>query len=183
MASEAYSTELSQHTHQNVSDARELLCARISSHLTFIELGRVMCVFDIVKGFNIQNFDITSAATAGGGGYDAGSTRNLYMNNIRDISIRSIQMFFFLSLFKYEKNASPKRNFTFEIENLKYNSNISSAIFAVVVHLNKINIRLRSGSMRRFHVIIGGIFMRRLSNALHAKHKYVQNKMLPLNFA
>lgn len=102
MASEAYSTELSQHTHQNMSDARELLCARISSHLTFIELGRVMCVFDIVKGFNIQNFDITSAATAGGGGYDAGSTTNLYMNNIRDISIRSIQMFFF-SLFSNMK--------------------------------------------------------------------------------
>lgn len=120
MASEAYSTELSQHTHQNVSDARELLCARISSHLTFIELGRVMCVFDIVKGFNIQNFDITSAATAGGGGYDAGSTRNLYMNNIRDISIRSIQMFFSLSFQIWKECVAKKkfyiRNWEFEIQ-------------------------------------------------------------------
>lgn len=128
-----------------------LLCARISSHLTFIELVRVMCVFDIVKGFNIQNFDITSAAAATAGGlvalavavmvlmaYDADSTRNLCMNNIRDISIRSIQMFFFLfSNMKRMLRASPKRNFTFEIENLKYDSNIFAAVFAVVVHLNK----------------------------------------------
>lgn len=41
--------------------------------------------------------------------YDAGSARNLYMNNIRDILIRSIQYFF--SLFKYEKNATQKKKF------------------------------------------------------------------------
>lgn len=117
--------------NQHIWDVNALLCAHISSHLTFIEFVGVMCVFDIMKGFNAENSILQLLLlVVVVVGWNAG-TEKTNMNNNGDIfisygiKIKMKRIFF-----------SFWQKFAFEFQHLKYTIKIFQFILVADVHFN-----------------------------------------------